>query len=132
MKELLAALANFAENPDAVGDNLFTFFGTITTMDWSDALAAATAIHTLKTNAYNKANKDKPAGEEHKFDALHDPTYTRLESCLQPAIARIGQLLAEAPKEQQKMLLASIVAVRGLLTMNVRDAWAKALEIDLK
>lgn len=134
MKELLAALEKFSSNPEAIGDNLFSFFAVISKMTWEDAVAAGCAIAALKSDAFNKADVvAKAKGKEHEFDALKDPTFTRLESCLAPVIGRLGQLLAEAPKEKQPMLLQSISGGQvAILKFQTRDDWRKTLGIEVK
>lgn len=130
MKELLASLEAFGQNPEAVGDNLFAFFAQITHMGWADVIAAGAAIGALSDEAFRKAQViAESKGEEHKYDAIKDPTHTRLESCLVPCVMRVGQLLAEAPKEQQAMLFHSVSGRGSFIQSRTRDRWAKTLGI---
>ena len=126
MKELLAALAAFGADPEKVGDNLFSFFASITAMNWEQAVAAGCAIHTLYTDAYNRANVGKASDD---YSALSDPKYTRLKSCLAPAVARVGQLLAQAPKEEWAMLIDSVTGRHGFVDSNTANRWRKTLGI---
>ena len=126
MKELLAALAAFGTNPEAVGDNLFTFFATIMNMKWEEATAAGFAIRALTDEAWNKAK----AAEIEEFGALKDPTFMRLKSCLKAPIARVGQLIAEAPKERQGVLLESVSGKNGFVDYDSTKKWKEKLGLE--
>ncbi len=129
MKELLEALARFAEKPEEVGDNLFTVFASITKMAWPNVVAAGCAINALTAEAYNKALAKNAPGPDHLYDHLKDPTFLRLESCLGPAVARAGQLIAEAPEEQRSMLIESVTGRVGFITSSTAQRWRKTLGI---
>lgn len=128
MKELLAALAAFGQNPEAVGDNLFTLFSAITSMTFEEATAAGCAIYALQDEAY------KSAKARDEKTALDDPTYNRLRSVLAPVVVRVGQLIAQAPKEQQGMLIESVQYRfgQGFVSSSKTDAWRKELGIEKK
>lgn len=105
MKELLKALRNFGENPDATGDNLFSFFASITAMDWQNVVAAGLAIRALGDESWAEALKVERAGG---VKALDNPIHRRIKICLSPVVARVSQLITEAPKDQQAALLISV------------------------
>lgn len=128
MEKLLAALAAFSENPATIGDNLFSFFKVITSMEWEDALAAGCAINTLKTEAWNKAVSAAKAEGKGSAMALEDKTYARLETCMSPVVARIGQILFEAPKERQSGLFQAVKAAR-IIRADTLSSWARSLDM---
>jgi hypothetical protein len=117
MKELLAALAAFSKNPNAIGNQLFDTFHAIGKMDWKELNGAAGAIHVLKQEAWNTAYAAKGNA------ALQDPTFLRLESCFAPVIVRFGVLIADAPVEKRKMLIESVSGPDAFISTMTRDRW---------
>lgn len=117
MKELLEALAKFGEDPDKIGDNLFSFFAAIMSMNWTDCVAAGMAINALKLNVFYKENSTR------------DPVYLRLRSCLEPVLARTLELLSEAPQERRHALLLSVSGRDGYVNHDKQKEWKKVLGI---
>ena len=121
MKSLLDALNSFGQNPEAVGDDLFSVFSAITHLSWNDAVAVGTAILALKKEAFNQASL-RAAGT-----AASDPTVMRLVSCLEPVVQRLGQLIFEAPAEKREGLIALVTAgASPLVGLGTAEKWREA------
>jgi hypothetical protein len=127
MKELLEALKKFGENPDAVGDNLFSFFAAITAMNWQDCVAAGHAINALKKEAWERALDLEKIDPLKK--ALKNPTVCRLQACMNPVRSRVIELLLMAPVEQRAALLESVAGREGFLFFFSSDGVEKKLGI---
>ena len=121
MQQLLDALKRFGEDPATLGDNIFTLFHTITTMDWAQVTALGSAIEVLALEAFHAAEKrGDPA-------PTHDPTYLRLKGSLKPVIARAATLIGEAPIGRRDMMIEAVARRHGngFVTTLVTDDWHK-------